>query len=86
MKAWSPEFVRLATAAVETRDVLRSLASQLDAAGDDPAKHAKMLEVARVVAVTHSNILRQVLKDSEARRRVIVARDAPMWATAKEKR
>jgi hypothetical protein len=82
VKNWPPETVRLAQAALETRDTLRSLAAQIDAAGNDPVRQAEMLRTARVVALTHADILRAALKHSGARRHSLMSPNAqPLWAT-----
>ena len=76
MKNWQPETVRLAQAALDTRDSLRWLAAKITAAGADPQLRAEALAAAHQVANTHANMLRMALKDSAARRHSPVSREA----------
>ena len=85
MKTVAPEHLRLAQAALETRDVLRSLVAQIDRVGSDPERQAAMLKTARAVALTHSDILRAALKDCGARRHRL-SRDAGLLWAEKEPR
>lgn len=80
MKTWAPEHLRLAQAAVEVRDTLRSLAQQIDAAAGNLEREAAMLKTARAVAETHADILRAALKDCNARHRSTAAPNAPLWS------
>jgi hypothetical protein len=68
MKTWSPEHVRLAQVAVDTRDTLRRLAARIGAAGQDQQLRAEALAAAHQVALTYAELLRGALKDSRARR------------------
>ena len=80
MKNWLPETVRLAQAALDTRDSLRRLAAKITAAGADPQLRAEALAAAQQVANTHADMLRMALKDSSARRRSIAAPEQTLWA------
>lgn len=66
--AWPPEMVRLATAALESRDALRRLAATIDSAGTDSARQVEALKAARSVAAAYSDILRQALKHTSTAR------------------
>jgi hypothetical protein len=81
VKNWPPETVRLAQAALETRDSLRRLAAKITAAGDNPQLRAEALAAAHQVANTHADLLRLALKDSGARRHNVAIPEArPLWA------
>jgi hypothetical protein len=85
VKNWPPETVRLARAALETRDSLRRLAARITAAGSDPRLRDEALAAAHQVANTHADLLRLALKDSGARRHnMAMPESQPLWAVSHE--
>jgi hypothetical protein len=79
MKGWTAEHVRLAQAAIESRDALRRLATKIQAEGADHPHET--LATAQDVAVTCCDLLRLALKNCGARRHRVVAtpESQPIW-------